>query len=263
MAPGLAPDYQDTEKLPAMTSPRTRPARTPEHSTDHASTAELPVNGTLAAVVYQRLRDDIVTGRLQPGAPLKLKALQARYGAGQSPIREALSRLASDTFVVGIDHRGYTVAETSRNDLAELTEARVLIECDALRQAISAGDEDWELAIVAAHYRLGKIDSCLKDQAAAVLDQWEAANQVFHDALAGACTSRWIQRFRQLLHDQSRRYRQISLLRSAPFRRIRDEHAALMEATLARDVDKACVLLAAHMRATADYLMSSLPADFP
>ena len=214
---------------------------------------------TLASSIYLQMRDDIVSGKLAPGTPLRLKTLQGRYGAGMSPIREALSRLASDTFVIGLDHRGFRVADISRDDLAELTEARVLIECEALRQAIAAGDEAWENGILATHYRLGKLDARLKEAADEVLETWEAANQEFHDALAAACASRWIQRFRQLLHDQSKRYRQLSLLRSVSMRRIQDEHDQLKDATLARDSDTACRLLAAHIRSTTDYVMRQLP----
>ncbi len=230
-----------------------------------AMTGDTDANGaaTLAGTIYQQLRDDIVSGRLAPGFHLRLRNLQARYGAGTSPIREALSRLASDTFVIGLEHRGFRVAGISRDDLADLTEARVLLECEALRQSIANGDERWETNIVAAHYRLSKIDARLKAHADELLDAWETANHQFHDALVGACGSRWIQRFRQLLHDQSKRYRQFSLLRSAPFRRIQEEHARLMKATLARDAETACVLLAAHIRATADYVMSKIPRPAP
>lgn len=215
---------------------------------------------TLAGSVYQRLRGDIVSGRLEPGSHLRLETLRGRYGTGLSPIREALSRLSSDSFVTALENRGFRVAEISRDDLADITEARVLIECEALRQAIPRGDEQWETGIVTSYYRLSKLDARIKSDADQIVDAWEAANKQFHDALVGACSSRWIQRFRNLLHDQSKRYRQFSLLRSASFRRIRDEHEQLMKATLARDSATACALMSAHIRTTAENVISSMPA---
>jgi len=214
---------------------------------------------TLAGAVYQRLRADIISGELAPGYHLRLEALRARYGVGMSPIREALSRLATDTFVTAIENRGYRVAELSQQDLRDITEARVLIESDALRQAIDTGDEAWEAAIVAAHYRLTKVDGRLKDANSAMLDDWERANRQFHDALVSACPSRWLQRFRRLLQDQSKRYRRFSLQESASFRAVADEHAALMDATLARDSARAVALIASHIRATADNVMHKIP----
>ena len=52
------------------------------------------VVGTLATTVYDRLRDDIMCGELAPDEKLRVEFLRARYGAGTSPIREALNRLS-------------------------------------------------------------------------------------------------------------------------------------------------------------------------
>lgn len=230
---------------------------------ERAPDSEASGSATLAGAVYRRLRDDIISGRLEPGSWLKLEALRQRYQIGMSPIREALSRLSSDSFVVASENRGFRVAELSRDDLADLTEARVVIECAALRQAIAQGDERWEMGIVTAHYRLSKIDAELKERAGELMDVWEEANGRFHDALVAACESRWVRHFRGLLYDQSKRYRQFSLLRSAALRAIQDEHARLMEATLAREADEAATLLESHMRATARYVMNNIPEQPP
>jgi GntR family transcriptional regulator, carbon starvation induced regulator len=215
---------------------------------------------TLAASVYQRLRADIISGSLEPGYHLRLAALRQRYGVGLSPIREALSRLASDTFVTAYENRGYRVAELSRADLLDLTATRVLIERDALRQAIAQGDEQWEADIVAAHYRLTKVDARLRDASSALLDEWETANRSFHDALVAACRSHWLQRFRRLLQDQSKRYRRFSLQESARYRAVQEEHTRLLEATLARDTPRALELVEAHIRATAENILDRIPA---
>lgn len=217
-------------------------------------------SATLAGSVYQRLRADIIGGSFEPGYHLRLEVLRRRYGVGLSPIREALSKLASDTFVTAYENRGYRVAELSRTDLRDLTDTRVLIERDALRQAIAAGDEQWEADIVAAHYRLTKVDARLHQASGELLDEWEAANRVFHDALVAACGSHWLQRFRRLLQDQSKRYRRFSLQESATFRAVQDEHTRLMQATLARDTPHALDLVEAHIRATAENILHRLPA---
>lgn len=218
---------------------------------------------TLAGAVYLCLRRDIVGGVLEPGRHLRLDDLRGRYGVGLSPIREALSRLASDRFVIGFENRGYRVAELSQADLRDLTAARVLIECDALRQSLAAGDEAWEAAVVAAHYRLAKADRRLHEADDALLDEWEVANRAFHDALVAACQSRWLQRFRRLLEDQARRYRRFSVKASAEVRAVAAEHAALAEACLARDVPRALTLIEAHIRTTADTIVHEIPAGGP
>ncbi|MEQ8662175.1 MAG: FCD domain-containing protein [Gammaproteobacteria bacterium] len=215
---------------------------------------------TLAERVYRQIRADIVSGALAPGFRLRLEPLRERYDVGMSPLREALARLASDTFATAIENRGYRVAELSRADLDDITSARVVIERAALAQAIERGDEAWEAEIVATHYRLGKVDARLGADDSSLLDSWEQANRAFHDALVAACPSRWLQRFRALLQDQSKRYRRVSLLESASFRSVAAEHDALREATLARRLPLALDLVEAHIRATADLVRDKLPA---
>lgn len=220
-------------------------------------------SATLSGSVYKQIRTDIISGRLAPGEQLRLEALRRHYGVSLSPVREALLRLASDTFVDAVENRGYRVAEISREDLQDITEARVLIEREALRKSIAQGDEAWEAAIVAAHYRLTKSDARVDTLAPGDLEEWEQANRTFHDALVAAAGSHWLGRFRRLLQDQSRRYRLLSLQRSASHRAVQAEHDALMEATLARDTPRAIALIDQHIRATAEVILGELRPQEP
>jgi DNA-binding GntR family transcriptional regulator len=63
----------------------------------------------------QILRGEILTGRLRPGARLKIGELVARYeGLSPTPVREALSRLAGAGLVEFLPQRGVRVTEGSR-----------------------------------------------------------------------------------------------------------------------------------------------------
>lgn len=64
---------------------------------------------TLTDRAYGSLREDILNGVLAPGVRLRLDPLKARYGMGASPLREALSRLAGDGFVIAEGRRGFSV----------------------------------------------------------------------------------------------------------------------------------------------------------
>ena len=215
----------------------------------------------LVITAYEKIRGDIINGSLEPGSALKLEALRTRYEIGVSPIREALSRLASDTFVTSIENRGYRVAEVSKEDLIDITNNRVILEHVALKESIAGGDEDWEVNIVGAHYRLSKLDEQLSSPSEEILQRWESANRQFHDSLVAACQSKWLWRFRQLLQDQSKRYRQLSIIENRSVRDVSAEHKALMDATLGRDVTRACELIENHIRDTAARVIATLAKD--
>src|SRR5262245_54862877 len=84
--------------------------------------------GTRSNAVFDRLRADLLAGRLQPGSKLKLAVLGARYAASLSVVREALSRLAEQGLVVAHPQRGFSVVALSPDDLTDLTNTRIDVE---------------------------------------------------------------------------------------------------------------------------------------
>ena len=201
---------------------------------------------TLVESSYNRLRSDIIAGKLAPGVKLRIEELRADYRIGGSPLREALNRLAGEGFVTVEEQRGFRVAPVSPDDLKDLSRMRVMLECEALRESISNGDDQWEAELVAAHHRLQKAEQSYgKD-----LEEWELRNDEFHEALVAACTSPWLLRLRHLLYEQHKRYRFIAILSQQEGRDVHQEHQDILQATLARDVTAACKATELHISYT-------------
>jgi DNA-binding GntR family transcriptional regulator len=207
---------------------------------------------TLADVAFQRIREDIIKGALKPGDKLKPDRLSARYGIGLSPVREALSRLASDGLAVAEGQRGFFVAPVSKGELEDVADLRVKFSTMALERSIAAGDEAWEAGIVAAYYQLNKLVKQMKAAPATYADEWERRNRAFHAALEGACNSPWLLHMCELHYDQSERYRRNFVVYPKIEPRIYEEHRLIMEAVLARDAKTAGRILAEHIRRGAE-----------
>ena len=109
---------------------------------------------TLAERATQRIEADIVRGTLAPNARLGIAETAARYGVGATPLREALSRLAARGLVNAIGKRGFRVQSISRDDLADIVRIRSVLEREAIRLSIAAGDGAWEGEIVGALHQL-------------------------------------------------------------------------------------------------------------
>ena len=207
---------------------------------------------TLADGAFQRIRADIVKGTLTPGEKLRPDRLSARYGIGLSPVREALSRLASDGLAVAEGQRGFFVAPVSAGELDDVADLRITFSALALERSIKAGDEAWEAGIVSAYYQLNKLVKHMKTSPAAYADEWERRNRAFHAALEGACNSPWLLHMCEILYDQSERYRRNFVAYPKIEPRIYEEHRVIMEAALARDAKTACRVLADHIRRGAE-----------
>lgn len=215
------------------------------------------VGGTLTDHVFEGLRSDILKCNFLPGAKLKQEVLRAKYNASGSSIREALSKLTSIGLVVAETRRGFTVAQMSAKDLLDLTKTRVWVEGLALRTAIAKGGRDWEAGILAAEHMLGddRQRFLTKYGSTPEEEQRRYYHLRFHDALIAGCELTSLMTYRETLTALSERYRFLSSLVPAN-RNVRAEHRALVKAALARDQEKAVLLIGVHFWSTAALVLS-------
>lgn len=211
----------------------------------------MPVK-SLTEQTYFRIRDDILSCRHRPGTPLRINVLCEELGASLGAVREALSRLAAEGFIHAKAQKGFRVSPVSVKDLKDLTGTRIAIEGMCLRGAIELGGLEWETDIVAAFHRLSRLPEGHTIRETADIQAWNSAHELFHCALVSACQSKWLLRIRAMLFDQADRYRRLSAISLKVDRDAISEHRAIMEATLKRDADLACALMAEHLQHTAD-----------
>jgi DNA-binding GntR family transcriptional regulator len=219
---------------------------------------------TLASRVYEDLRHDVIQARYAAGQKLLLKDLSARYGAGFSPVREALNRLAGDGLIEQNDQRGFTIASIDLERLDELTRTRSWLNSLALRESIAHGDAAWEESLVLAFHRLSKLPKYLRQESDPVPNpQWEAAHRVFHLQMVSACRSQYLVGYCAQLFDAADHYRHLSRVSMVVRRQRSDEHRQILDLVLARDADGACELLKKHLDRTSQLVRARLSAAGP
>ncbi|MEM6637309.1 MAG: GntR family transcriptional regulator [Pseudomonadota bacterium] len=202
--------------------------------------------------MYEDLRDLILTGKMLPGAKLKVDTLKEMLDTGASPIREALSLLTSDQLVERIDQRGFRVAEISATQFREILKLRCALEDMALRESIQNANKDWEETLVLAHHRMTRT-------ARSQVSEFERQHKAFHMALLSACHSPILQKFCDRLYDLNIRYRHLAGRSEAyQARDVSKEHADILGAAMDRDAELASVCLIQHYRRTGQFLVERL-----
>jgi DNA-binding GntR family transcriptional regulator len=218
---------------------------------------EFAVYKSMTSRTYEQLRNAIITARYKPGAKLRIDALKEELDASLGAVREALARLTSEGLVSAEPQRGFAVSMISRQDLIDLTEARVEIELTCLESSIANGDLAWEGRVLSVSHQLSKLTYAILDPSRPDVERWHWLHARYHDAITSACTNSWWLKLRKQLFIQSERYRRLS----GPFaeydRDIEAEHKAITDAVLARDAQRAKRLLGEHLRATTDILLAS------
>lgn len=218
----------------------------PLNDSPDASTA------SLTRQIYDRLRNDILSGTLAPGKKLPIEELKDSYGIGASALREALSLLTSDALVERIDHRGFRVAPVSGTGFEQLLNTRCWLEERALRESIHNGDIRWEESVVVANFHLNRVRRMQSTDRLLQSDEWEVRHHALHRAFIGACQSTLLIRFCDQMYDLNIRYRRIAGPEVDETRDVDAEHAAITDAVIARDEDRSVKLLLAHYARTAD-----------
>ena len=206
---------------------------------------------TAIETVHEQLRERVISGKFKPGERLHVDKLRLEFGVSTSTMREAISRLLIDSLVTSELQRGFRVAPLSLKDFRDITDARKIIEEQALRVSLANRTEEWEAELVGAFHRLSSVEHRLLVEGRKELaPDWDARNAHFHDCLVKNCNNLWLIRFRRTLHQHSYRYHRMVLGDTSLRRDVRSEHKAIFEAAMEGDIELCVSLIDAHIEAT-------------
>lgn len=204
-------------------------------------------------IVFETLRDEILTGKVEPGYLLNSLALSKRLGVSRTPIREALNRLVSVGLVENIPYRGAFVRKLSIEEILEVYYIRAA------------------LAGVCAQLATRHITEAQKKQLVRLCDQMEKPgadhktvlrqNFEFHNIIFEAAQAPRIASLALQYYHQSEQYRALSLELPGRFDEACREHRAILQAILDGDNDAAEKNSREHQMNTARRIARSLGYD--
>lgn len=193
--------------------------------------------------MYDALRTDILDLKLRPGLVFSIRDVCEAYGAGRTPVREALIRLSKEGLITFLPQRGTMVSriDFSRADserfLRSCVEERVMLEF----MASHAHDSDAAASLRASMARQEKI---VKDRdCRAFLEEDTVFHSIFYKGAGRDYCA-------HIIHASSGDYRRIRLL-SLTETGISDgvvrQHQELMEAVLGQEEERMRRLLSLHL----------------
>jgi DNA-binding GntR family transcriptional regulator len=194
--------------------------------------------------VYERLREEIVSGRLPSGVPLVEAAVAARYGTSRTPVREALTRLEQDGLVERGD-RGLCVRTRGPEEILEIYEVRILLEEAAARGAAERGTRLDLMRIKNAAEAMTAADPADPDTMA-------ATNRSFHEEVWAASHNGTLVDLLTRLNSHVTRYPATTLTSPGRWAEALSEHADLVRAIEAGDADEAGLIAGKHMTKARD-----------
>lgn len=202
---------------------------------------------TIAELVYRKLKEEIISGKLKPGSRIIETNVASRYKVSRTPLREALKLLEQDHLVERLPQGGVLVVPISYEEAREYNEMRASLECLMARLAAekvrngNLTEPDRELLEqlititreAKLHLRIENYDTLL------------AYGAKFHETLHRLAGNRRAATLLVQIIESMQRYR----LRIPKDRQkcVTEEHTAIAEAIAKGDVESADSLMEDHI----------------
>jgi DNA-binding GntR family transcriptional regulator len=199
--------------------------------------------------IREQLIEDILNGRLPPGARIVETRIAHQFGVSQGPVREALRDLELFGFVVSSPFRGTQVRKISTEDLLEIYPIRAALEGVAARAAAVRIDEP-----TLAH--LQELIGIMRE--AAVGDDHRTAvdaDQEFHHTIVKASGNRMLEHVWQTMRLSVTTCVTHSLTHRS-LHEIAERHVNVLEALRARDPQRAETAIRRHIEEPGEWILS-------
>ena len=205
---------------------------------------------SLFHTVYDRIKQDIIAGRLQPGEPLFEEELAQRLQVSRTPVREALRRLHHEGLARIVPNKGAFVRVLTPRDIREIYELRQALESFAAGQAAlqMPPEEMRRLSQLAENLKRRRKLLGYKD----LRDAWETLRQ----SITAAADNERLNAILRMTNEQVETARHYS---SAPPGRIDEllsDFLSVVKALKDRDKAKAASALQLHLRKSKEILLN-------
>jgi len=198
---------------------------------------------------YQYLRGTVLSDPAVSGTFINEQVVATEVGISRTPVREALLMLAAEDLVQLVPHRGAFVAPLPGREIAELMQARGVIECWAATTSLAEGEAPVEAM------------SGILEQQRAIVEQGDAKAFIeldsrFHALLVAAGGNSVLGRLYENLRAKHVLLGVVALQRSATRRQdVLAEHQAIVDGLAAGDPAAAEKAILSHLGTTGSILM--------
>lgn len=187
---------------------------------------------SLADCVFDKLENDILSGKYAYGELLTEARLSEELGVSRTPIREAIRRLEQEHILL-VTGKGLKVQGITRDDIRDIMDVRVRVEgLAAFYAAQRMSDEDKKKlreALELQEFYAAKEDS----------DHMQWQDHEFHETIYAGCGSLTLQNVLVPLHRKAQKYRRASVEKRSRAEASVREHRGIYEAIAAGTAQEA------------------------
>ena len=97
----------------------------------------------LDLVLYDKIKDRLISGAYQPGQIVLIDEVAEHYGVSRTPVVQAIKRLENEKILISAPNGRVRVPEYANKEIRDICETRYLLESYAVDEIIRRGDEEF------------------------------------------------------------------------------------------------------------------------
>ena len=195
----------------------------------------------LGEIVFDYLKNAIISGELKPGERLMEIAIANKLGVSRTPVREAIRKLEKEQFIEMIPRKGAYVASTTIKDMLDVLEVRRLLEGFATELASEKMTDLGLVELLRTHKGFLK---ALDDND---IDAMVAYDNEFHERIFIASGNLKLIELTKALSEQVQRYRLSYFNEFKNFDELRDWHEKIYNAIANKNRKQAALAAKKHV----------------
>jgi len=212
----------------------------------------MKIEANLVNQICDILREKIINLELKLGQRIDIKKLAEEFEVSQTPIREALNKLIKDGLVTINPRRGYYVVKLLAKDMEEIYDLRKMFESYALESGIKNIEVN----------KLRKLKQKMIEQLQGEVTKQRRkvkfeTDKKLHLLIIQSSYNKKLKE----MYSQIYNFVKISQRMNPRFKKSLEEHIALIDAILEKDLEKAKKLLMLHIDNARDRGIKALESN--
>lgn len=199
---------------------------------------EKVIRRSLVDQVHLFLIQRIQNRSLQPGERLNIEELAREFEVSRTPVREAISRLMQEGFVVQNHNAGPCVASFTKEQELDIIKANMALFQCVFEFLADTAELDGLVQDLENHIR--------HQQQADDLEAFHTASVQFHTAIIERCCNQAISQFAMQTQHQMNMFTLYFQIESNYREKSIKEHQEILEAVRSRNFEKASALMKLH-----------------
>lgn len=206
----------------------------------------------LGLLAYEKVKRMILNNELPAGKKIVQEKLAADLGISRTPLRSALQMLEAEYLVKSIPRRGVVVRQFSNEEIAEVYDCRIALECTAVRLFTEKATKEQIEQLKALFAPFTKLDEPIAEK------PYQLADSQFHDSIIEWCGNGFL---KQLFNTGNLLVwiNRIGLIR--PPAETLPEHLGIIQAIEERDLAKVELLARQHLETSKTLIVKRINND--